>query len=114
MKQSHQIEIETESPVRTVENEATTGKKKFTFQIMIFMLTYASYSLLHFIRQSWSILKPSVEQDDPPGLGWQHNNNLGLVDFAFLFSYSSGLFICGNLSDHLPIRIILPIGFLVV
>lgn len=52
---------------------------------MIFALTYVSYSMLHTTRQGWSLLKPSVESSISPGLGWEANNNTGLIDFAFLF-----------------------------
>ena len=58
--------------------------KRILIQTFIFVMTYVSYSFLHFTRQSWSILKPSVESNEPPGLGWEGTNNLGIIDFSFL------------------------------
>lgn len=81
---------------------------------MIFTLTYVSYAGLHFTREGWSILKTDIEEDEPPGLGWEDTNNTGIIDFFFLFAYSFGLFISGVLGDNYPIRIILPIGFSIV
>ena len=59
-------------------------------------------------------MKPSVEHDEYPGLNWIGSNNLGMIDFSFLIWYSIGLFICGVLCDTFPIRIVFPIGFLLV
>lgn len=92
----------------------TTGNRKLFFQIMIFTLSYLSYSTLHFVREGWSILKHDVEEKEPPGLNWVQNNNLGIVDFFFLLFYSIGLFVSGFLGDHYPIRLILPIGYSIV
>ena len=89
-------------------------RKRICFQIMIFILSYITYSSLHFAREAWSIIKTDVEDNQEPGLGWENNNNAGFVDFFFLFSYSIGLFVSGFLGDNYPIRIILPIGYLVV
>jgi sugar phosphate permease len=94
--------------------QVSTGWRPFLFQTMIFVLTYVSYAALHFTREGWSILKTDIEDDVPPGLDWEGTNNTGLIDFFFLFSYSFGLFISGVLGDNYPIRIILPIGYLVV
>lgn len=55
-----------------------------------------------------------MESDRKPGLGWEGSSKAGLVDFFFLFAYSFGLFISGVLGDNFPIRIILPIGYLIV
>lgn len=43
------------SPRKIKEN-----KKRFSYQIRIFILTYFSYAVLHFTRESWSILKPKI------------------------------------------------------
>jgi len=94
--------------------KVTTGKRKLMFQAMIFTLTYLSYSAMHFTRSGWSILKSDVRSNVSPGLGWEGNNNAGIVDFFFLFSYSFGLFASGVLGDNFPIRIIVPIGYLTV
>ena len=102
------------SNVSTVKPQVSTGSGKITFQIMIFILTYVSYAGLHFTREGWSVLKSSVESKDSPGLNWESNNNTGLLDFVFLFAYSVGLFVSGNLGDKYPIRIILTIGYSVV
>ena len=90
------------------------GPRKISFQVLIFTLTYISYAGLHFTREGWSILKSDIEEADPPGLNWVNNNNTGILDFAFLFAYSFGLFVSGYVGDHFPIRIVLPIGFIVV
>lgn len=98
----------------TLSRKVSTGPKVFIWQLVIFILTYLSYACLHFIREAWSILKTDVESDTDPGLHWDHTNNAGIIDFFFLFSYSFGLFISGVLGDNFPIRIILPIGYLIV
>jgi sugar phosphate permease len=100
--------------VRHSTIHVTHGKKRVAYQALIFVMTYLSYSLLHFTREGWSILKSDIRSDNSPGLGWEHNNNAGLVDFFFLFSYSFGLFISGVLGDNYPIRIIVPAGYLIV
>lgn len=92
----------------------STGRKVIMMQAMIFVLTYISYACLHFVREGWSILKTDIQAPERPGLDWEGNNNAGLVDFFFLFAYSFGLFISGVLGDNLPVRIILPIGYLIV
>ena len=89
-------------------------RKRICMQIMIFVLTYITYSSLHFAREAWSIIKPDVEDNQEPGLEWEGRNKAGLVDFFFLFSYNFGLFISGFLGDNFSIRIILPIGYLIV
>ena len=101
--------------INLIETESKSARRKRIFmQTMIFVLTYITYSCLHFAREGWSIIKPDVEDNQEPGLGWKGSNKAGIVDFFFLFSYSFGLFISGFLGDNYPIRIILPIGFLVV
>lgn len=104
----------TDFHMKTNKRGVTTGGRKIAYQLMIFVLTYLSYAVLHFTREGWSILKPDIRSETPPGLGWEKNNNAGWVDFFFLFSYSFGLFISGVLGDNYPIRIILPIGYLIV
>ena len=121
-KQSLEI-VEEEKDIKGRSKEEE-NKRKWRWQIFIFIFTYISYSMLHFIREGWSIhkynfievsvLKPSVENEDSPGLNWMGSNNLGMVDFSFLICYSAGLFISGQLSDNFPIRIVLPTGFLLV
>jgi sugar phosphate permease len=92
----------------------THGFKKIAFQTVIFSMTYLSHASMHFTKEGWSIIKSDVRSDEPPGLGWEHNNNAGLVDFFFLICYSIGLFISGILGDNYPIRIIVPIGYMIV
>ena len=62
---------------------STSGYRKISFQILIFTLSYISYAALHFTRSGWSIIKADVESSNPPGLGWEDNNNVGILDFAF-------------------------------
>ena len=102
------------SNITTIKPQVSRGPRKIAFQSMIFILTYFSYAGLHFTREGWSVLKSSIESENSPGLNWEDNDNTGLLDFVFLFAYSFGLFISGNLGDKYPIRIILPIGYLVV
>lgn len=100
----------TESEINAKIIVPSKGRRVFLWQLNIFVLTYFSYACLHFVREGWSILKPNVEEE----LGWEGNNNTGLIDFFFLFSYSFGLFVSGVLGDNFPIRIILPIGYFIV
>ena len=90
------------------------NKRALRYQIIIFTLTYLSYASLHFVREGWSILKPKIETSDGPGLNWEGTTKMGIVDFFFLFSYAIGLFISGIMGDNFPIRLILPIGYLIV
>ena len=102
------------SNVTILKPQVSRSFRKIAFQSMIFILAYVSYAGLHFTREGWSVLKSSIESENSPGLNWEDNDNTGLLDFVFLFAYSFGLFISGNLGDKYPIRIILPIGYLVV
>lgn len=110
--------FEVELPINTnlsigttrIEPKPTKDTKRKKYQAMIFVLTYLSYCSLHAAKQGWSILKPDVRKD----FGWTTNNNAGIVDFWFLMCYSVGLFISGYLGDNYPIKIIVPIGYLMV
>ncbi|KAM4748071.1 sugar phosphate exchanger 3 [Rhinophrynus dorsalis] len=100
--------------------------------LMVFLLTFFSYALLHASRKSFSNVKVSIsnqwtpsdlntsEYDLEPGETWNGNhlfpNNasaaifLGLLDTIFLFSYAVGLFISGIIGDRLNMRYVLTFG----
>ncbi|XP_053575007.1 sugar phosphate exchanger 3 isoform X2 [Bombina bombina] len=100
--------------------------------LVVFLLTFFSYALLHASRKSFSNVKVSISnQWTPsrfntsvfilePNKTW--NNNplfpdtdsatlfLGLLDTIFLFSYAVGLFISGIIGDRLNMRWVLTFG----
>jgi sugar phosphate permease len=65
-------------------------------QARVLVLTYISYCVLHFNRESWSLLKTKVA-GTIPGM---NSSALGAMDTIFLSMYSIGLFISGSMGDH--------------
>ncbi|KAM9312762.1 sugar phosphate exchanger 3 [Gastrophryne carolinensis] len=100
--------------------------------LVVFLLTFFSYSLLHASRKAFSNVKVSIVKQwtpsdlnisvhnvDPDGT-WDGNHLfsdaqsatifLGLLDTIFLFSYAVGLFISGIIGDRLNMRYVLTFG----
>jgi sugar phosphate permease len=59
----------------------------------------------HISREGWYQIKPLVADD----LGFS-TTVLGAFDTTFLFFYSAGLYICGNIEDKLAMRLVMPLG----
>lgn len=100
--------------------------------LVVFLLTFFSYSLLHASRKAFSNVKVSINnQWTPPSLNasmpivdpnstWNGSHLfpdfnsatifLGLLDTIFLFSYAVGLFISGIIGDRLNMRYVLTFG----
>uniref|UniRef100_A0A2K6UZ72 Sugar phosphate exchanger 3 n=1 Tax=Saimiri boliviensis boliviensis TaxID=39432 RepID=A0A2K6UZ72_SAIBB len=98
--------------------------------IVVFLLTFFSYSLLHASRKTFSNVKVSIsEQWTPSAFNtsvelpveiWSRNHLfpssekatlfLGTLDTIFLFSYAVGLFISGIVGDRLNLRWVLSFG----
>nr|XP_009001224.1 sugar phosphate exchanger 3 isoform X2 [Callithrix jacchus] len=98
--------------------------------VVVFLLTFFSYSLLHASRKTFSNVKVSIsEQWTPSAFNtsvelpveiWSHNHLfpslekatlfLGTLDTIFLFSYAVGLFISGIIGDRLNLRWVLSFG----
>uniref|UniRef100_A0A9L0IKF7 Sugar phosphate exchanger 3 n=1 Tax=Equus asinus TaxID=9793 RepID=A0A9L0IKF7_EQUAS len=98
--------------------------------IVVFLLTFFSYSLLHASRKTFSNVKVSIsKQWTPSALNksvelpvevWNSNHLfpsaeeatlfLGTLDTIFLFSYAVGLFISGIVGDRLNLRWVLSFG----
>ncbi|XP_078199760.1 sugar phosphate exchanger 3 isoform X3 [Callithrix jacchus] len=98
--------------------------------VVVFLLTFFSYSLLHASRKTFSNVKVSIsEQWTPSAFNtsvelpveiWSHNHLfpslekatlfLGTLDTIFLFSYAVGLFISGIVGDRLNLRWVLSFG----
>jgi sugar phosphate permease len=68
-----------------------------------------TYAILHFNRESWSILKLKIQNMD--GVS---STSLGAMDTSFLALYSIGLFVSGALGDHLNPKWLLVISFCLV
>ncbi|XP_063073592.1 sugar phosphate exchanger 3 [Engraulis encrasicolus] len=99
--------------------------------LVVFLLTFFSYVLLHSSRKTFSNVKVSISsQWTPsitnssipysPGETWEENRLfgdtqeatlfLGLLDTIFLFSYAVGLYISGIVGDRLNLRYVLTFG----
>ncbi|XP_008582976.1 PREDICTED: sugar phosphate exchanger 3 isoform X2 [Galeopterus variegatus] len=98
--------------------------------VVVFLLTFFSYSLLHASRKTFSNVKVSISEQWTPsafntsaGLAveiWSCNHLfpsveeatlfLGTLDTIFLFSYAVGLFISGIIGDRLNLRWVLSFG----
>lgn len=100
--------------------------------LVVFLLTFFSYVLLHASRKTFSNVKvsisaqwtPSVRNSSSPefspGKTWEDNRLfaneeeatlfLGVLDTIFLFSYAVGLYISGVIGDRLNLRYVLCFG----
>lgn len=98
--------------------------------IVVFLLTFFSYSLLHASRKTFSNVKVSISKQWTPSAEntsaelpveiWSSNHLfpsaeeatlfLGTLDTIFLFSYAVGLFISGIVGDRLNLRWVLSFG----
>ncbi|XP_041111428.1 sugar phosphate exchanger 3 [Polyodon spathula] len=100
--------------------------------LLVFLLTFFSYALLHASRKTFSNVKvsitaqwtPSIQNSSlpilAPGQVWNENQLfpspqeatlfLGALDTIFLFSYAVGLFISGIIGDRLNLRYVLSCG----
>uniref|UniRef100_A0A8C5PW68 Sugar phosphate exchanger 3 n=1 Tax=Leptobrachium leishanense TaxID=445787 RepID=A0A8C5PW68_9ANUR len=100
--------------------------------LVVFLLTFFSYALLHASRKSFSNVKVSISSQWTPSAfnssegvvfpneTWNDNHLfpdihsatifLGLLDTIFLFSYAVGLFISGIIGDRLNMRLVLTFG----
>ncbi|XP_005725207.1 sugar phosphate exchanger 3 [Pundamilia nyererei] len=100
--------------------------------LVVFLLTFFSYVLLHASRKTFSNVKvsisaqwtPSILNDSSPafspGETWQDNRLfedekqatlfLGILDSIFLFSYAVGLYLSGMIGDRVNLRYVLCFG----
>ncbi|XP_068828892.1 sugar phosphate exchanger 3 isoform X4 [Capricornis sumatraensis] len=99
--------------------------------MVVFLLTFFSYSLLHASRKTFSNVKVSISKQWTPSAFnkstellpveiWSNNHLfpsaeeatlfLGTLDTIFLFSYAVGLFISGIVGDRLNLRWVLSFG----
>uniref|UniRef100_A0A8D2CVN1 Sugar phosphate exchanger 3 n=1 Tax=Sciurus vulgaris TaxID=55149 RepID=A0A8D2CVN1_SCIVU len=98
--------------------------------VVVFLLTFFSYSLLHASRKTFSNVKVSISKQWTPNAFnatvelpveiWSSNHLfpnteeatlfLGTLDTIFLFSYAVGLFISGVVGDRLNLRWVLSFG----
>ncbi|EHB04426.1 Sugar phosphate exchanger 3 [Heterocephalus glaber] len=98
--------------------------------VVVFLLTFFSYSLLHASRKTFSNVKVSISKQWTPSAWntsaelpveiWSSNwlfpsteeatLFLGTLDTIFLFSYAVGLFISGVVGDRLNLRWVLSFG----
>uniref|UniRef100_A0A3P8NK66 Sugar phosphate exchanger 3 n=1 Tax=Astatotilapia calliptera TaxID=8154 RepID=A0A3P8NK66_ASTCA len=100
--------------------------------LVVFLLTFFSYVLLHASRKTFSNVKVSISAqwtpfilndsspDFSPGETWQDNRLfedekqatlfLGILDSIFLFSYAVGLYLSGMIGDRVNLRYVLCFG----
>uniref|UniRef100_A0A3Q3CIV6 Sugar phosphate exchanger 3 n=1 Tax=Haplochromis burtoni TaxID=8153 RepID=A0A3Q3CIV6_HAPBU len=100
--------------------------------LVVFLLTFFSYVLLHASRKTFSNVKVSISaqwtpfilnDSSPafsPGETWQDNRLfedekqatlfLGILDSIFLFSYAVGLYLSGMIGDRVNLRYVLCFG----
>ena len=113
----------------------TINNTRFTFfQLVIFCLTFVSYSLFHATRKTFSNVKTTISDEWTPSCDannhtcerllpdhiWNdhtfftdHDDAkffLGALDATFLAAYSIGLFISGILGDRFDLRLVLTLG----
>uniref|UniRef100_A0AAY4ELG5 Sugar phosphate exchanger 3 n=1 Tax=Denticeps clupeoides TaxID=299321 RepID=A0AAY4ELG5_9TELE len=95
--------------------------------LVVFLLTFFSYVLLHSSRKTFSNVKVSISAQWTPTARnsillptWEDNRLfadaegatlfLGALDTIFLFSYAVGLYISGVIGDRLNLRYVLSFG----
>ncbi|KAM9823632.1 sugar phosphate exchanger 3 [Neosynchiropus ocellatus] len=100
--------------------------------LIVFLLTFFSYVLLHSSRKTFSNVKvsisaqwtPSFHNESSPAFSpaetWMDNRLfdnekqatlfLGLLDSIFLFSYAVGLYLSGVIGDRVNLRYVLCVG----
>uniref|UniRef100_H3B6R4 Sugar phosphate exchanger 3 n=1 Tax=Latimeria chalumnae TaxID=7897 RepID=H3B6R4_LATCH len=100
--------------------------------LIVFLLTFFSYALLHASRKTFSNVKVSISNQWTPPLSnssssvlypqqiWNGSHLfpnpedatlfLGLLDTIFLFSYAVGLYVSGIIGDRLNLRFVLSFG----
>uniref|UniRef100_A0A8C5HUF5 Sugar phosphate exchanger 3 n=1 Tax=Gouania willdenowi TaxID=441366 RepID=A0A8C5HUF5_GOUWI len=100
--------------------------------LVVFLLTFFSYVLLHASRKTFSNVKvsisaqwtPSFQNDSAvafsPNETWENNRLfaneneatlfLGVLDSIFLFSYAVGLYLSGVIGDRVNLRYVLCVG----
>ena len=77
----------------------------------MFILTYLSYGSIHVYREFWSLSKPEIE--DNTGKYHSSKQLLSDVDTMNFMVYGLAQFITGAMGDEFPLRIILPISYLI-
>ncbi|XP_058967908.2 sugar phosphate exchanger 3 isoform X1 [Pocillopora verrucosa] len=102
--------------------------RKWTIHhLIVFLLTFFSYSCFHATRKAFSNIKDSMQKEwtnnsvtlDPPEL-WEDRDFfkdehsaelfLGAMDTTFLLAYAVGLYISGILGDRFNLRKVLALG----
>lgn len=77
-------------------------------QLVVFLLTFFGYAGLHSMRTSWSYSKKLLQNTGEAELT---NQQLGVVDTVFMFSYSLGLAFIGPLGDKFNRRFFISAGY---
>lgn len=81
---------------------------KQTYQLLIFFITYSTFTSLHSSRSAWSYSKTNLEKDS-----LYHDIDdyyLGTVDFIFMLFYGIGLFVSGYIGDKFSLKKMLVMG----
>lgn len=76
----------------------------------MFILCYVSYGSVHFYREFWSQSKPIIEKN----MDKYHCSKemLSYVDTVNFMVYGLAQFISGAMGDAFPLKIVMPISFL--
>mgnify|MGYP000910450826 FL=1 len=70
-------------------------KESKYYKYAIFVFLFCIYVGLHASRTCWSYIQHDVNED----LNYSEES-LGVIDMVFLFAYSFGLFLSGNIADR--------------
>ena len=81
-------------------------RKRIRYQILILIVTFFGFALLHGARTSWSMMKNEIMEF---GL---ETDELGAIDFSFLFAYACGLFFAGYIGDKFQLKRVISLGLI--
>lgn len=110
-----------------IRRKMATRSKWTSHHLVVFLLTFLSYSCFHATRKAFSNVKDAMQKEwtnnsvslDPPEI-WEgrdffkdeHHAELflGAMDTTFLMAYAVGLYISGILGDRFNLRNVLAFG----
>ncbi|KAK9672767.1 hypothetical protein RND81_12G123200 [Saponaria officinalis] len=134
--EKHPLEVKDERPfgIRLIENSDKKSSSFHTYQAIVLIVTFLSYTSYHLTRKTTSIVKSALDPKSQSSLdlksyqndtslgsssgGWAPFDGsngtqlLGYLDVAFLATYAIGMFFSGHIGDRMNLRVFLTIGML--